>query len=184
MMPDGCGLRIRLTAPLAERVKVVGAAEGIAPALAERRVRDYDRETRARIQTLLDIDLDDPANFTLTVNTAALPIDAIAATLCTMALQFEERVTDEDRRALRDAALAAEVHVTLMSHPKIGRAPLDVQCARGVIRVNGPGLVPPWDDLITDVAGQVEGVRSVEVRAEEQPIPVRPNRNCPAPSRL
>lgn len=176
MMPDcGCGIRVRLTAPLRDRVRIVGEEERIAPALAERRVRDYDRETRARIQTLLDVDLDDPANFTLTINTAAQPIETIAATLETLACRLDARSTDDDRRTLRDAALAAEVHVALMSHPKIGRAPLEVLCFKGAVQVNGPGLVPPWDDLINDVASQVEGVRSVEVRAEEQPIPVRPN---------
>jgi cytidylate kinase len=176
MMPEcGCGIRVRLTAPLKARVRVVGEEEGIAPAVAERRVREFDRETRARIQTLLDVDLDDPANFSLTVNTAAAPLEVIAATLGSMARQLDELSTDEDRHILRDAAIAAEVHVTLMSHPKIGRAPLVVQCAKGMVLVNGPGLVPPWDGLINEVASQIKGVRAVEVRVDEQPIPVRPS---------
>jgi hypothetical protein len=35
--------------------------------------------------------------------------------------------------------------------------------------------VPPWDGLINDVARSIEGVTAVEVNADEQPIPVRPN---------
>jgi hypothetical protein len=50
-----------------------------------------------------------------------------------------------------------------------------VNCAKGAVRVNGPGLVPPWDDLIGDVARKVEGVTSVEVNAEESPAPIRPS---------
>ena len=40
----------------------------------------------------------------------------------------------------------------------------------GVVRVSGPGLVPPWDDLVIGVAQTIEGVASVEVGAEEAPI--------------
>lgn len=176
MLPDcGCGIRVRLTATFKERVRIVAGEERLAPALAERRVRDYDRETRARIQTLLDVDLDDPANFTLTLNTATVPIEMMASALGVLALELDQRITDADRRQLRDAALAAEVHAALSRHPKIGRAPLNVQCAGGNVQVNGPGLVPPWDDLISDVARQIDGVREVEVSVEETPIPLRPN---------
>jgi hypothetical protein len=76
---------------------------------------------------------------------------------------------------MRDAALAAEVRAMLMVHPKIGHAPLEVNCASGAVRVNGPGLVPPWDDLIGDVARGIDGVTSVEVNAEEAPAVVRHN---------
>ena len=176
MMPDcGCGLRVRLTAPFKERVRIVGGEEGLAPAVAERRVRDYDRETRARIQTLLDVDMDDPANFTLVLNTHALPMEMLARALAGLAAEIDRAVGPDNWRQLRDAALAAEVQAALMLHPKIGHAPLDVQCAAGVVQVNGPGLVPPWDGLINDVVRQIEGVREVEVNADEQPIPIRPN---------
>jgi hypothetical protein len=35
------------------------------------------------------------------------------------------------------------------------------------VQVNGPGLVPPWDDLVNDAVRQVEGVKSVEILAED-----------------
>lgn len=173
MPPYACGLRIRLTAPFAERVRVIEAEEKLAPAIAERRVRDYDRETRARIQTLLDVDIDEPANFTMVLNTYSLPLELWADVLGDMARAIDETARPDDWGGMRDAALAAEVQAALMLHPKIGHAPLDVQCASGVVQVSGPGLVPPWDGLINDVARQVEGVRGVEVSADEQPI-VRP----------
>jgi len=176
MLPDtACGLRVRLTAPFSERVKIVAAEEKLAQAVAERRVRDYDREMRARIQTLLNVDMDEPGNFTMVLNTFALPLDTLAGMLAGLAEEIDRTATPESWRQLRDAALAAEVRAALMVHPKIGRSPLEVQCAAGVVQVNGPGLVPPWDGLISDVARQVAGVRAVEVNADEQPIPVRPN---------
>ncbi len=176
MMPDcGCGLRIRLTAPFKDRVRVVGNEEGLAPAVAERRVRDYDRELRARIQTLLDVDIDDPANFALVMNTSALPMKTLAGTLAGLAQQIDAAAGPENWRQLRDAALAAEIQAALMLHPKIGHAPVDVQCDAGVVQVSGPGLVPPWDELVNDVVRKIEGVKSVEVSAEERPITLAPN---------
>ncbi len=174
MMPAyACGLRVRLTGPFNDRVRVVAAEEKLAQAIAERRVRDYDRETRARIQTLLDVDIDEPSNFTLVLNTHVLPLGLLAGVLADLANEIDKTAKPDDWRGMRDAALAAEVQAALMLHPKIGHAPLEVQCASGIIQVSGPGLVPPWDGLINDVARQIDGVRAVEVSADEQPI-VRP----------
>jgi cytidylate kinase len=173
--PYRCGLRVRLVGPLEERVKAVVLEEKLAPAIAERRVRDYDRELRARVQTVYNMDLDDPVNFDLTLNSYALPLAMQAKMLAELALDIDQTIGPENWQQMRDAAVAAEVHAALMLHPKIGHAPLEVQCDKGRVQVNGPGLVPPWDGLIHDVARQVEGVHTVEVIADEQPMPVRPS---------
>jgi cytidylate kinase len=176
MAPDcGCSLRIRLTGPIKERERIVGDEEHLSPAIAERRVREYDRETRARIQTLLDVDIDDPANFTMVLNTSSLPMEILAEMIASMATELDKIATPDSWRQMRDAAVAAEVQAALMLHPKIGHAPLAVQCAAGKVQVTGPGLVPPWDDLINEVARRVDGVSAVEVNAEEQPVPIPPN---------
>jgi len=171
----GCGLRVRLTAPLKHRVSRVAAEENLAPAVAERRVRDYDREMRARIQTLYNLDLDEPTNFDLVVNTYARPLTMLAKMLAGLALGIDETIQPEDWQQMRDAAVAAEVRAAPMLHPKIGHTSLEVHCVKGMVQVNGPGLVPPWDGLIDEVARRIEGVRAVEVIAEEQPFPMRPN---------
>ncbi len=75
---------------------------------------------------------------------------------------------------MRDAVLEAQIRAALILHPKIGHAPVEVQCAHGAVQINGPGLVPPWDDLVNEVVSQVEGVTSVQVVADEQPVTVRP----------
>jgi cytidylate kinase len=175
LMPDfGCCLRLRLAAPLKNRVQEVAAEEKLTPAVAERRVRDYDREVRARIQTLFNVDIEDPVAHHMTLNTFDTPMPVLIGLLAAAVAEIDRRATPEQWRQMRDTALAAEVRATLMTHPKIGHAPLEVNCAGGAVHVNGPGLVPPWDDLIGSVARQVHGVDSVEVVAEETPTPVRP----------
>lgn len=176
LMPDhGCGLRLRLVGPIKERVKEAAAEEKLAPAVAERRVRDYDREVRARLQVLFEVDIEDPAAHDMTLNTFSTPMPLLIAMLAAAAAEIERTASPEQWRLMRDSALAAEVRAMLLVHPKIGHAPLVVNCAGGAVRVNGPGLVPPWDDLIGDVARQVSGVTSVEVNAEESPAPIRPS---------
>jgi cytidylate kinase len=174
LLPDGCGLRVRLTGPFQQRVNEVAREEGLAQAMAERRVRDYDREMRARIQTLFNYDLDDPANFSMVLNTFAMPLGTAASMLASLAIDLDRGTGQEQWARLRDEALEAQIRAALLLHPKIGHAPVEVQCAHGAVQVNGPGLVPPWDDLVNEVVSQVDGVVSVQVVADEQPVTVRP----------
>ncbi len=175
LLPDaGMGLRVRLVAPLKERTAAVAIEENLAAAVAERRVRDYDREIRARMQTLFNVDIEDPLSHHLTLNIHATPLATLLTMLTEAAAEIDRAAPADGRQKLCDEALAAEVRATLMSHPKIGHAPLEVNCLGGKVRVNGPGLVPPWDDLIGRVARNVEGVSAVEVNAEEAAAPVRP----------
>ncbi|MGA2412248.1 MAG: cytidylate kinase family protein [Candidatus Binataceae bacterium] len=175
LMPDyGQCLRVRLSGPIKARVAEVMREEKLSAASAERRVRDYDREVRARIQTLFDVDIEDPAAHHLTLNTFAMPLEVVTELLATAAEELDRRATAEQRSQLRDTALAAEVRAALLIHPKIGHAPVGVVCERGAVQVSGPGLVPPWDQLVNDVARQVDGVSSVEVTLEESATPVRP----------
>ncbi len=173
--PYGCGLRVRAIGLLADRSRKIAEDEKLTPIAAERRIREAEREVRARHETLLGIDTEDPANYDLVVNCFALPLAVLANTLAGMAQHIDSHATKEAWRRMRDAAIAAEVRAACHAHPKIGHAPIEVQCIAGAVQVNGPGLVPPWDGLVDQVARQVEGVESVEVMAEEQPVLVRPS---------
>lgn len=172
-IPEGsAGLRVRTVAAFAERVNRTAAEEKLERFAAERRVRDSDRELRARAQALYAVDIDDPALYTLVVNTQAIPMAALAATLSACAEQAD-RLCPEGLPRIRDAAIAARVRAALAAHPKIGGAQVRVNCTGAAVRIAGAGLVPPWDELVIEVARTIEGVASVEVTCEEPPIPPR-----------
>jgi cytidylate kinase len=175
MPPYGCGLRVRVVGPFDERVKKIGEIENLNQVSAQRRVRDHDREVRARIQTLMGVDLDDPASYDFVVNGYGVPLEISAAGLAACAEQIDARVGPEQWQQMRDAATAAQVRAACHAHPKLGDAPIEVQCSKGAVQVRGPGLVPPWDELANQVARNIDGVRSVAVEAEETPTPVRPD---------
>jgi cytidylate kinase len=170
ILPElGCGLRVRLCGLLKERMRVAAEEEKLTAALAEARVRDYDREVRARIQTLFGIDIDDPSNYNLVLNVFAVPLESSAALLAYFAGEVDRNATAEQWSRMRDAALAAEVRAALLNHPKLGNAPLRVQCSGGAVQVVGLGIVPPWDDMVGEVVRRVKGVKSVQVLNQEMP---------------
>ncbi|MBV8358595.1 MAG: cytidylate kinase-like family protein [Deltaproteobacteria bacterium] len=170
ILPElGCGLRVRLCGPLKERTRVAAAEEKLTTALAEARVRDYDREVRARIQTLFGIDIDDPSSYNLVLNVFAVPLESSAALLASFAGEVDRVVTAEQWGRMHDAALVAQVRAALLSHPKLGNAPFRVQCSGGAVQVVGLGIVPPWDDMVCEVVRRVNGVKSVEVLNQDMP---------------
>jgi cytidylate kinase len=172
ILPElGCGLRVRLCGALKERTRIAAAEEGLTAALAEARVRDYDREVRARIQTLFGIDIDDPSSYNLVLNVFAVPLESSAALLASFAGEVDRTATVEHWSRMRDAALVAEVRAALLSHPKLGNAPFRVQCSAGAVQVVGVGIVPPWDDMVGEVVGRVKGVKSVQVLNQDMPPP-------------
>jgi cytidylate kinase len=173
--PYGCGLKVRVVGPYDDRARLVGEMENLAPVAAQRRVRDHDREMRARIQTLMNVDIEDSAAYDLVVNGYGAPLEISAGGLAACAEQIDARVGAEQWQRMRDAATAAQVRAACHAHPKLGHAPIEVRCSQGAVQVRGPGLVPPWDELANQVASKIEGVRSVAVEADETPIPVRPD---------
>jgi cytidylate kinase len=166
------GVRVRVLAPFAERVRRTAIEEGLDEANAQRRVHDHDREIRARGQHLFAADIEDPARYTMVLNTGAMPLEALAPPLAACAQEMDRHGNDGISR-IRDAAIAAQVRAALLIHPKIGNAQVKVRCAGGAVRLTGSGLVPPWDELVESVARQVQGIASVEVHAEEPPLPPR-----------
>ena len=171
VLPDcGCGLRVRLTGTFSRRAAVVKEQEGCSTmALAEARVRDYDREVRARIQSLFNTDIDDPANYDLVLNVFGTRLAATAAVLELLAEEADRAVQPADWRRMRNAALAAAIRAELIRHPKLANAPLKVQCSDGAAQVSGLGLVSPWNELVSELVRRVDGVKSVEVVNQNLP---------------
>jgi len=170
----GCGLRVHVVAPLAERVKRVAIEEKLDLASAEKRTLHHDREVRARVQSLSNVDIEDPLIYDLVINTMSHPLEWLAASLVALTRELENHTSSEQRQKLCDAAIVQQVRAALLAHPKIGDAPVEVSCSTGAVVLSGPGLVAPWNSLAESVAMSVLGVVSVEVAPEELPPPQRP----------
>jgi len=166
-------LRIHAVAPLEERVKQIASEEKLDHASAQKRTLHYDREVRARVQSLSNVDIEDPTIYDVVINTIRHPLELLAASLVELTVKIENRACSEDRQKLCETAIAQQVRAALLAHPKIGEAPVEVSCRKDVVTLRGPSLVPPWNSLVESVARSVPGVASVEIAAEEPPMPQR-----------
>src|SRR5512146_2738539 len=117
--PHGCGLKVRVVGPFDDRARLAGETENLAAVAAQRRVRDHDREMRARIQTLMGVDIDDSATYDIVVNGYGVPLEISAAGLAACAEQIDARVGAEQWQQMRDAATAAQVRAACHAHPKL-----------------------------------------------------------------
>jgi cytidylate kinase len=169
----GYGLRVHVVAPLEERVKQIAGEENVDLASAQKRTLHHDREVRARVQSLSNVDIEDPTIYNLVISSIGHPLESLAACVTELTRQIENAACNEHRQAVCDTALAQQVRAALFAHPKVGEAPVEVSCRTGVVTLSGPGLVSPWNSLVESVARSVPGVASVEVAAEEPPIPQR-----------
>jgi cytidylate kinase len=174
LMPaNGCGLRVRAMAPFPIRVRNIVQIEKLTPLAAEKRVRDHDREVKARAHSLYDFDIDDPCIYDVVLNTEVLSFDTIVETLRSCAEKIHASRDNRAFQELRDAAVSAQVRAALLSHPKFGHTEINVECVLGAVRVDGPGLVAPWDDLARKVAAEIEGVKSCDIGGDDPPMPLR-----------
>ncbi|HEV3109997.1 MAG TPA: cytidylate kinase-like family protein [Candidatus Binataceae bacterium] len=167
------GLRIRAVAPLSVRVREVMREEKLDASTAERRVRHYDQEVRARIQHSLGADLEEPSHYDLIVNTATRPMAWFATSIVELAATIDREADQRSMQALKDACLSAQVRAALLVHPKMGHAPIDVEAHTGVVLLKSSALVPPWDELAGSIVRRVPGVVRVELQIEEPPMPLR-----------
>jgi cytidylate kinase len=170
---NGFALRVRAMAPLPTRVRHIAELEKLTPAAAEKRVRAHDTEVKARAQTLYSFDIDDPNIYDLVLNTSILPLDTFVLSLKSCAEKIDRDADGHQLQEMRDTALAAQVRAALLSHPKFGLADIEIQCSRGAVRMNGVGLVAPWDELARKVAAEIEGVMSCDIGADDSPLPLR-----------
>jgi cytidylate kinase len=167
------GLRIRTIAPLTSRVREVMREEKLEAAAADRRVRHYDQEVRARIQHSLGVDLEDHSRYDLIINTAARPLPWFASTITELANAINREADANSVQALKDACLTAQVRAALFAHPKMGHAPIDIESSAGVVVLKSSALVPPWDELAASIVRRVPGVAGVDLQIDEPPMPLR-----------
>lgn len=171
---SGCGVRVHVIANLSDRMARVAVDEKLSRSAAEKRVREYDHEIRSRVQTVCGLDIEDANVYGLVLNSSAMTLEGCAAVLVAAAREIDSRVTPEDWQRLRDAAIGAQVRAAIHAHPQLNSSQIEIQCLNGAVRVNGPGLVPPWDGLTDQVVRQVNGVASVEITAEGGAMPILP----------
>jgi cytidylate kinase len=175
LIPNGTreALKILAVSPVKTRIEQVMRSEKLDATAAERRVHHFDQEMRSWISLMQGMDIDDPANYDLVVNTGLRPLPQIAASVIALVKPIEQASDAISRQAVTDLCTSAQVRAALMAHPKIGHAAITVETEQGVVTLRSSSLVAPWDDLAVAVVRQVKGVKDVRLEVEVPPPPLR-----------
>lgn len=84
LLPPACGVRIRLIAPLEQRLEQVARARNLGLEDAAAWVRRADENQNSLVRNILHKDLDDPTAYDLVVNLAHLDLEGAEAVVLTL----------------------------------------------------------------------------------------------------
>ncbi|MCA1961265.1 MAG: cytidylate kinase family protein [Desulfomonile sp.] len=119
--------RIRIVAPLEDRIKNIARDEFIDAETARWLAKRTDHERSGFIYSLFGIHWDDPAEYDQVFDTGELPIESVVSLVTEELLARDQLRTPESLKILEMRALAAKVKAGLVMDPKLFTPTLDVE---------------------------------------------------------
>lgn len=119
--------RIRVVAPLEERIKTISVREPVDPQTARWLAKKTDHERSGFIYSLFGIHWDDPAEYDHVFDTQEQSIDVVVSRVTEALAARDELKTPESRGILEMRARAAEIKARLLMDPKLFAPTLDVE---------------------------------------------------------
>jgi cytidylate kinase len=154
-------LRVRITAPRAERARRAEQQLGLVPEAAEDLVRQNDHELGARVKFLYHVDWEDPLLYDLVINTERLSADD-GARLIREALQggrFD--ATPSSQRELKDLSLATQARAALLANPVTRTLQLYPTCVDAHLSVSGIVKQEVHRTTAEEILKGIPGVRGI-----------------------
>jgi len=158
-------LRIRVIANMDFRIQMAANVEHLTREQAIAHIQNTDAQRRRWVQTLYGVDWEDPAQYTAVLNISQLGVEGTCATIARMAELPEFQPTAETRRLFENQRLASRVWVALAKNASTRSAGLDVTAKDGEVLIQGSVGSVKAMELIPQLAGAVEGVKSVRCEA-------------------
>lgn len=153
-------LKVRITAEMEDRVKVMMERVGIASeSEALRAVKQLDEARRKWSLHIYGIDTNDTNLYDLLIRIKKLTTDDAADLICRSARLDHFQATAESRQAIEDLALAARAKAVLIERfPRV-----TVTASGDAVQVGLEGLGTREEKEIRDTVGQLSGVRKIDV---------------------
>jgi cytidylate kinase len=161
-------LRVRVNAPLENRIKVLMDAEGISEDTAIQKVREIDQQRRRWTAFLYDADYRDPILFDIVLNMEKMTIQDAIELVTSEAKRDQFQPGEESLKIVKDCHLATVAQAFLMHSPNTYGLDLavDANAATGEVVVHkSPALAESaaLDNDIRAALVNVEAVRTVEI---------------------
>ena len=150
-------LRVRIVAPVEERVARVSEREGIDEDSARWLIERTDRERAGFLLTVYGRDGKDPADYDCVFDSSGTPVDRIAAGIKELLAEKDRLMDEKPMSALKMRALAADIKARLYTTLPFFMSTLEVEfdgeavCVRGVVRL------PRERALVMNEAGKMAG---------------------------
>ena len=163
-------LKVRITAPLAVRVRRIMARDRLDEKAATAKVRAYDRETAARVDLLFGVDWTVPTYYALVLNTQDEDLTFYTDVLVMAARHPRYQPTPASVQRLLDLRMAAQVRAALATNASTQNLTFEVTAQAGRVTLKGVVFGAGTIDAAVAVARRVPGVTGVV--GEAVPVPL------------
>ena len=170
-------LRVRLIAPMSERIREVMERQGLKYESARDYIRLVDEERVRWTKFVYGVDWRDPKNYDIVINLGNISIRTACAMVAAAVQLPAFATTEEVRKRLRDYALACKIKVALAANSKSGAIKFEVRADDGNVEVFGEVATTgvlirqagPSEDDVRLIVKTVEGVKNVGVNLRRFP---------------
>ena len=164
-------LRVRINAPLENRIKLLMEEEAFSKEAAIEKIKKMDYKRRLWIQFLYDAEIIDPIFFDLVLNLERITINDAIEMVVTEVAKGPFQPTEETLKVLKDLHLASIVKTCLLRSTKTKALDLNVDADSSTGKVIVSGSLPPDANQtreadIQSVLSSVESIKNVEVKVK------------------
>jgi len=170
-------LRVRLIAPMTDRIREVMERQGLNYGAARDYIRLVDEERVRWTKFVYGLDWRDPKNYDIVINLGNISIGTACAMVAAAVKLPAYATTEEVKKRLSDYALACKIKVALAANSKAGTVKFDVRADGGKVEVFGEVATSgvlirqagPSEEEVQLIARTVEGVEEVVVNLRRFP---------------
>ena len=107
-------LRVRVNAPLENRVKILAAEQGLSEADAVAKITEIDKQRKRWVQFLYDVDTRDPVLFDIVLNLQRMTIDDATELVASEVNKDRFQSSEKSLKTVRNLHLASMSEIALM----------------------------------------------------------------------
>lgn len=162
-------LRVRINAPVENRVKILVDEEGISREDASAKIQEVDQQRKRWTQFLYDAELRNPVLFDLVLNIGKMSIEDGVDLVASEAQKPQFQTDEKSMKIIRDIHLAAVAETYLMHFPGTYALDFDVSAdsASGRVTVGGTIATRDIKSLEEDIYSALSGtdlIKNIEVQ--------------------
>ena len=163
-------LRVRVNAPIEDRIKTFMAEHGLSEADAIAKIAEIDRQRKRWVQFLYDVDTRDPVLFDIVLNLQRMTVADAIELVASEAKEDRFQSSEKSLKIVRDLRLATLAEIALMRSTDTYGLDLRVRADEStgeVVIVRGPALIESAvsDD---DIRAALENVKETKIVSIER----------------